>query len=114
MSKTDGTRSTGNFIFKGADGSLGYKTGNQYHLVVFMSFVDGEQEIMIERFNPNGGKNTQRCIYSSSKAFSKNWVCKELYEGPDPISNYKQIVKDVPIQLEQILDNLEEEIYGKN
>lgn len=113
MSKMDGTKSLGEFRFLGVDGSLGYKTGRVYDLEVFMSFVGEKQEVMIERKNL-GAPNDGRCIYTTTKAFQRNWSCQKLISGPDLITDYNERSKGIPIQLNQILENLEEEVNGKN
>jgi len=115
MGKTNGTKSTGTFRFRGASGSLGYIAGVEYHLTVFMSFKSEREQIVIEKFNRDTGEPAGgRCIYSSSTSFAKNWAATKVFDGPDPIDYFDEISKSIPIQLEQILDILEEEVYGTN
>jgi len=60
-----------NAVFKGKNGSLGYKTNEEYNL--FVDFYNNH--ISIE------GKHAEYCLYSSIGALVRNWEIKKIIDG---------------------------------
>lgn len=107
--KEKATKTIGQFVFKGSNGSLGYQTGNNYLLRVFMQFNGSNAEIVIDSVFKDED-NTERCIYSSVKAFQKNWELKSIHEGPNVFDEFDEICKGATMQLDEIIDEMSCEV----
>lgn len=64
--------------FKGADGSMGYRNGENYHLQFTtrdaQTLVDGSEKIIIWRTFPDGRMYEGSLVpYTSLKSFLNNW-----------------------------------------
>jgi hypothetical protein len=59
-------------VFKGADGSCGYKHGMEYELTVWQHSESGHSNIAIELADK---PDKNYCEYESIVSFLQNWDC---------------------------------------